>query len=241
MATAELSTRKLFRSDRYPAVRVIVESERVGKISLADTAGELILKQIIRGELPPGARLKSTELSERLAMSRTPVTKALAKLSAEGILLQVNNFQAIVTPGAASWLVQMHELRQLLEPEAALRAAGRLPVEVLDDLLMLSRDSKPSPKSGAGEAAQYFDFALHLSIAEFCGNVPMKVSIRKCWKYKRLSYELSEGCRSELKAEYQQHNEILTALAEGDSKRAYDEMARHLQTASFNRYSPRVV
>jgi DNA-binding GntR family transcriptional regulator len=242
MATVDIEVSKsLFRPQRYPALRAIVEAERESPRSLADEAVEMILKQIIRGELPSGARLKTTELGERLGMSRTPVTKALAKLSSEGILSQPNNFQAIVTPGAANWLVQTHELRQLLEPEAARRAAGRLPVEVLDDLWVLSRDAKPTRKHEWVDAAQYFDFALHLAIAEFCGNVPMKVSIRKCWMYKWLSYELSDGCLTALKPEYAQHLAILSAIAEGDAERAQDEMAKHLQTASVNRFSPRVV
>ena len=241
MSTVEVESRSLFRSQRYPAVRAIVEAERDLNRSLADTAGEMIIKQIINGELPSGARLKTTELGEKLGMSRTPVTKALAKLSSEGILSQPNNFQAIVTPGAANWLVQTHELRQLIEPEAARRAAGNLPAEVVDDLLLLSRDAKPTRSHEWFEAAQYFDFALHLSIAEFCGNVPIRVSIRKCWMYKWLSYELSEGCRSELKTEYGEHAAILNAVAEGDAERAYQEMHHHLQTASVNRFSPRVI
>lgn len=241
MATAEAEPRETFRPVRYPAVKAIVEADNGTHRSLADQAGELILTRIICGELPSGTRLKTTELAEQLGMSRTPVTKALAKLSSEGILSQPNNFQAIVAPGAATWLIQAHELRQLLEPEAARRAAGRLPAEVLDDLWVLSRDSKPARTGLWTEAAQYFDFALHLAIAEFCGNVPMRVAIRKCWMYKTLSYQLSNGCRSMLELEHSQHIDILNAVADGDSQRAHDEMATHLEAASAARFSPRVV
>lgn len=241
MATTEINSKSLFRPQRYPAIHAIVGTENETNQSLADIAGEMIMKQIVAGELPVGTKLKTTDLSERLGMSRTPVTKALAKLSSEGILSQPNNFQAIVTPGAANWLIQTHELRQLVEPEAARRAAGQVPAEVLDDLWLLSRDSKPTRNHDWSEAAQYFDFALHLSLAEFCGNVPMKVSIRKCWVYKCLSYELSDGCRAELKAEHAQHVAILAAVAEGDAERAHKEMYQHLRVASVNRFSPHVV
>lgn len=239
MATVGADAKNLFRPQRYPAVRAIVDADREPNRSLADTAGEMILKQIIRGELPSGTRIKTTELSERLGMSRTPVSKALAKLTSEGILSQPNNYQAIVTPGAAKWIVQTHELRQLLEPESARRAAGRLPIDVLDDLWMLSRDAKPNRTTDWEEPAQYFDFALHLSIAEFCGNVPMRVSIRRCWVYKWLSYQLDRGRRAELKTEYFDHVAILSAVAEGDAQRAHDEMQKHLHMTSMNRYSSR--
>ena len=230
-----------FRPERYPLLRPIVEGDDGAERSLADTAGDTLLAKIVSGELPAGARLKTTEIGAELGMSRTPVAKALAKLASEGILLQQNNHQAIVAAGAAEWLVQVHELRQLLEPEAALRAAGRVPQEVLEDLWLLSRDSKPTKAHDWVEPAQFFDFALHLSIAEHCGNLPIAVSIRRCWRYKRLSYQLSDGCRSTLMSEYDEHVAILAALAEGDANRAKDEMAKHLQRASSGRFSQRVV
>ena len=96
---------------------------------------------------------------------------------------------------------------------------------------MLSRDAKPTRSHDWDEAAQYFDFGLHLSIAEFCGNTPMKVSIRRCWMYKTLNYELAAGRRAELKTEYFDHLAILSAVAEGDCQRAHDEMEKHLTTA----------
>lgn len=241
MAVAAAGIPEAFRPQRYPAVRAIVSEEKDSNRSLADKAGDLILKLIISGEISAGTRLKSTELSELLGMSRTPVTKAMAKLSSEGILTQPNNLQAIVTPEACDWLVQTHELRQLLEPEAAARAAGNVPADVIDDLRVLSRDVKISRGQLWEEAAKYFDFALHLTLSEYCGNVPMNVSIRRCWKYKVLSYDLSDGCRTTLKSEYEQHLEILSAVAEGDSDRARSAMASHLQTASVTRFSPQVV
>lgn len=109
----------------YPAIQPIVQSlEGEATKSLADIVGEQILSRIVRGELAEGTRLKSTLLAEELRVSRTPVAKALAKLSGDGILLQPNNHQAVVAPGAANWLIQTHELRQTLEPEAAARAAA---------------------------------------------------------------------------------------------------------------------
>jgi DNA-binding GntR family transcriptional regulator len=241
MSSVESETLEVFRPERYPAIRSVVEAENGPARSLSDKAGDKILKRIISGEFPAGMRLKSTELGHQLGMSRTPVSKAMAKLALEGILTQPNNLQAIVTPEACDWLIHTHELRQLLEPAAAERATGKLPKEVLDDLRVLARDVRMNGSGLWEEAAKFLDFAIHLALAEFCGNVPMKVSIRRCWKYKILSYELSEGCRSNLPDEYEQHLAILAAVAEGDSQRARKEMAFHLQVASAERFAPHVV
>jgi len=241
MASSIVDVKNPFRPERYPNVRDIVEAESNLRTSLADMVGQKILSEIICGELPEGTRLKSTELAEQLGVSRTPVAKALAKLTADGILTQPNNHQAVVRPGAADWLVKIHELRQLLEPEAAARACGRMEEDVLKDLWALSRDAAPTRQYEWADAAQFFDFALHLSIAQFCDNLPMQISIRKCWDYKRLSYQLADGCRSTMKKEYQEHLEILTALSEGKANAAKAAMASHLRDASLSRVADRVV
>lgn len=241
MSLAAADLQNPFRPQRYPVIRPIVEAENEVAHSLADMVCGRILGQIVGGELAAGARLKSTELAATLGVSRTPVAKALAKLSADGILSQPNNHQAVVSSEAAQWLLQTHELRILLEPEAAARSIGRIPADAMEDLWMLSRDAKPTRKYDWTPAARFFDFALHLSIAEYCGNLPMAVSIRKCWSYKRLSYELAGDRQRPLKSEYDQHVSILTAIAEGKSQRAHAEMLAHLQAASRTRFGDRVV
>lgn len=226
----------------YPAIGPLVESLDGDEAkSLADQVGEQILTRIIRGELEEGVRLKSTVLAEQLSMSRTPVAKALAKLSADGILQQPNNHQAVVAPGAANWLIQTHELRQVLEPEAAARAAGQLPNAVVADLERLADESRPTEEDAWECKARLLDFGLHLAIAEYCGNLPMKISIRKCWTYKQLSYELSEGCSGTLPKEHAEHVGILAALLKPNAEEARRLMAAHLSTASERRYSDRVV
>jgi DNA-binding GntR family transcriptional regulator len=229
-----------FRPQRYPALQSVVEVD-VGCPSLVDKVIDNILAQIVRNEIAPRSRIKSTQLAKQLGVSRTPVAMALAKLSADGILLRRNNYQAELANGAAEWLINIHKLRELIEPEAAAMAAGRIPDDVLDDLWVLARDAKPSRNSDWTQAAEYFDFALHLSIAEFCGNLALKSTIKKCWSYKRLSYEISDGCKSALRPEYNQHSAILSALAEGDSDVAREQMLIHIQTATVSRFADRIV
>ena len=62
------------------------------------------------------------------------------------------------------------------EPERTARVEA-----VLADLHMLMRDAKPSSQYPWEEASQYFDYALHLVVAEFCGNLPMRETLRRCW------------------------------------------------------------
>jgi DNA-binding GntR family transcriptional regulator len=56
------------------------------KTSLAERAYTALLDAIVRGDLPPEARLRDTELAEQLGVSRTPVREALRRLEDEGLV-----------------------------------------------------------------------------------------------------------------------------------------------------------
>ena len=207
-----------FQAERYPALLQIVTGGD-GKHSLVDEVHDAILLQIIRGELVAGAELKSTELAARLAVSRTPVMTALARLAADGIVVQPSNRRAVVRSGAENWLVDIHGMRCLIEPVAAESCAGKIPDPVLEDLHQLRHDAKPSKVYQWENGARYFDYGLHLVIAEFCGNLPMREAIRRFWSYKRLSYSEGQDSERRLRTGYRQHVEILAALESGEGKR----------------------
>jgi len=227
-------SQSLFRPHRYPALLAIVEADADKLQTLSDKVGEKILKQIISGDMPVGTALNTTTLSESLGVSRTPLAKALTKLTNDGILVQPKKQSAIVSPAAERWLEQTRELRQLLEPEAASRATGHIDEETLHDLWALSREATPTKNYEWKAAAVFFDAALHLSIAEFCGNLPMKVAIRKCWSYKRLTYHLSSKSQAKLKKDYEHHVQILASVASGSPHETRKLMAEHLKAASKN-------
>ena len=50
---------------------------------------EQLLELIVRGRIPPGARIAEGPLAETLGVSRTPVREALQRLRQEGLLIEV--------------------------------------------------------------------------------------------------------------------------------------------------------
>ena len=67
--------------------------------SRVDDVYHEILARIVRGVLPGGSELKSTQLAQALGVSRTPVVQALSRLIADGIVTQKMNMRAVVRPG----------------------------------------------------------------------------------------------------------------------------------------------
>jgi DNA-binding GntR family transcriptional regulator len=222
-----------FNPHRYPGLCAIMGEEVVDpeRHSLADEAHDRILLKIIRGELTAGMELKTTKLSEMLGMSRTPVMQALSRLTADGIVSQALNQRATVRPGAENWLVDLHQVRQLLESEAAGACVGRVPDEVLADLELLVGDATPGKFSDWQTGARWLDQALHLVVAEYGGNLAMRAIIRRAWSYKRLSYEAGNDSDRDLREGWKQHAALVEAIREGIPARVSSLMEEHLRSA----------
>jgi DNA-binding GntR family transcriptional regulator len=87
---------------------------------------DAIQRAILTGALAPGERLRAEALAQRFGTSRTPVREALQSLEAEGLVEIEPHRGAIVRPFDAAGLVELYELRAVIEPYAARRAAERI-------------------------------------------------------------------------------------------------------------------
>ncbi|HEV2501812.1 MAG TPA: GntR family transcriptional regulator [Mesorhizobium sp.] len=101
-------------------------------------AYEYILGKIRRGELRPGMRLKSEDVASEIGMSRMPVREAFGRLYQLGILTLRANRGAVVTEFTPEQLMEVFEIRSVLEGLAMRRAtihATDKDIEELHDLL----------------------------------------------------------------------------------------------------------
>jgi DNA-binding GntR family transcriptional regulator len=93
-----------------------------------------IQRAILTGALAPGERLRAEALAQRFGTSRTPVREALLGLEAEGLVEIEPHRGAVVRPFDAAGLVELYELRAVIEPYAAARAAERIGRDALAEL-----------------------------------------------------------------------------------------------------------
>ncbi len=206
-----------------------------------DAVYEQILLGIVRGELTAGAELKSTLLAQQLGVSRTPVIQALQRLASDGLVNLEMNKRAVVRSGAENWLVELHELRELLEPPAAARAAQHITVDDLARLDTLAIAARPHSSADWPQLAQQFDFALHLTIADRAGNFALREAIRKIWAFKRISYLAAPEKPETLERGYGEHLALLEALRNHDAETARAAMLFHLRSAATLRQSQTIV
>jgi DNA-binding GntR family transcriptional regulator len=91
-------------------------------------------EQILSGRFPAGMRLKTEIIAEALGISRMPIRDALQQLHSEGLVMIRPNRSAIVTSLTTADIVELFEIRSVLEGLAARLACPRLTVAALDEL-----------------------------------------------------------------------------------------------------------
>ena len=93
------------------------------QLQLKDIAYERLREAIVDLTLPPGTQLKEASLAAQLGISKTPIREAFVRLEREG-LVEVEPYRGATVRGySEADLVEIFELRGLLEGFSAARAA----------------------------------------------------------------------------------------------------------------------
>jgi DNA-binding GntR family transcriptional regulator len=209
---------------------------------LADTVYGAIEQRLVNHDIEPGAKLNITTLAQELDVSPTPVREALARLEADGLVVKrpLAGYAAAPLMGGKDF-DELFEMRMLLEPAAAGRAAARIG----EDGLLALADSLTEMRKvqgGAGrETLRLFvqnDALFHDIIAGSGGNTLMADTLRRFHAHTHL-YRLyfRDGITD---ATCREHERILDALREADADAAAATMRTHLRRAQ-ERLLPTVI
>lgn len=201
----------------------------LAKKSSGETAYEALIRSIGEGVYLPGARLREEDVAERMALSRTPIREALRRLEAEGIVEHRPRIGAIVRQLSHSELVELYEMRVVLERTAAELAAQHgtdAEFDTLDDLnqRILSERSNPSRAAAINR-----DFHRGLYLAG--RNRFLLESARALNNSLLLLGPTTFTDEDRIDMVVRQHQMIVDALRSGDVEAAGAAAEAHLQTS----------
>jgi DNA-binding GntR family transcriptional regulator len=129
---------------------------------------------ILEGALKPGERLRAEALAQRYGTSRTPVREALLQLEAQGLVEVEPNRGAVVRAFDRADLLDLYEVRALLEPAAAARAARSIGPEDIARLAQLCDESEGASVEQLIAGNEEF----HRIIGEAAGSPRLAVAMR---------------------------------------------------------------
>src|SRR4051812_10298153 len=124
----------------------------------------------MRLELAPGAGVSEAQLVDAFGFSKAAVRAALARLRADGLVVAEPRRAHVVAPLTMRDVIEIYDLRLLLEPPAAEAAAGRIERDELARLKTLADPDVDVDDAGSVERFMSANRTIHLAIAEAAGN-----------------------------------------------------------------------
>ncbi len=115
-------------------------------------AYEALIAALRAGTFAPGDRLREEDVAARLGLSRTPVREALRRLESDGIVEHRPRIGAVIRELAHNELVELYEMRMVLERTAAEMAAqhgAEAEFAALQDLNDAIAAARSDPARGA--------------------------------------------------------------------------------------------
>ena len=175
-----------------------VENEAAGcdgpALSVSERTYQALLDRIAARQIGSGEVLEERRLAEELNVSRTPMRAALNRLLGEGILKRLSNGSVVVHAFGVTELLELLQIRQLLEGQAAAMAAGRIPGDKLAAVKARLEDVMRYSAAG-GESTWTADNEVHELVAAYCGNKSMAAMIADARRRARLCACRSARCR----------------------------------------------
>ena len=185
-----------------------------------------IRSDIIVGHYVPGQRLTEDALAEQFGVSRIPVREALKVLAVEGfvrIAPYYGTFVAELSPAEAADLL---EIRGVLEPLAAGKAAVHRSDEHLARLREIVREGRQAAFRKELDGLPELNNRFHALLAEASGNTSLTAIIGQlqhkiAWVY---AVELPRRAADS----WNEHQLIVDALEQRDAELARAVMTEHI-------------
>lgn len=206
-----------------------------------------IRQRLVDGRLMAGMRLSPAALAEELGISTTPVREAISQLQIEGLVVHLPHRGAFVKQSDREELVDLIEMRTIVECHAAAKAAVRIgPAQLreLDDawdgLCRVAEGCRLLPGADGREFLQRWnvpDMSFHMALVRAAGNRHMLRAIEDLRIMTRsfgyggdAPWTLADPVKYFAQS-LQIHKDIYEAIRRHDPKAARHAMAAHMREA----------
>lgn len=188
---------------------------------MSDQIHSKLLDLILTGRLTPGKRLIAKSIAKEMHVSPMPVRDALNRLEANGFVILESNRSFYVNSLSRKDLIEITDLRMILEPLAAVKASQMVSEQEIGELTKLADKFKKAVDNRARSTYLKINREFHFKIYNCTDNHKMIHFINQLWNmlspYQYLlterseSYNFSEGG-------YRNHQEIVSALQKVDNE-----------------------
>ena len=185
---------------------------------------------VLEQKLVPGAKVYQDKLAQELGISRTPLVGALKKLEQEKLILAVPRRGFFVRHFSKQEMIQIFELREVLEGLAARRASLYISDDQAHKLKGFFKGLKISNNARSVERYAMEDRRFHNFLIEIGGDELLSSILGT---YSIITYSYLVGFRAGLvrppRETLPEHLAIIEAITGGDPEKAEQAARLHLR------------
>lgn len=206
-----------------------------------------IRSRLLRGDYAPGERLSESELSAQCGVSRTPVREALRRLALEYFVRIEPNRGAFVIDWSREDIIDMFEMRSMMEGLAARKAAERATPEVIERLNYALENIDNISMVDTVKMREEFlklNRQFHDIIFEASGSPKLTEIIARFVEQAVVVRTAAQFGAEDIGRSNQHHKELVAAISAGNGMLAENIMRVHILSASsryHDDYMPSVV
>lgn len=196
---------------------------------LAEQAYAVLRDAILSHDLPPGTRLSVPEIARQLNISRSPAREAIVRIQYEGLADAVPNRGAVVTSIDLAALVEIYEIREVLEGLAARLATERGDDEWLQGLDRLWGEHQQAINDGDVTRHMELDAEFHQSIRETAGSQRLTDALARLQGQIRLAMATTSRRGGGMPAAIAEHRTLIDAMLARDGALAEQVARDHIR------------
>jgi len=146
--------------------------------SLADQAYTILRDRLVMLDIPPGSVMNEVQLTNELGMGRTPIRESLKRLEVDHLVVSYPRQGTFASPVDIRDLAAISEMRTILEPLAARRAAETASPVQRREMQTIARELEELAKreSDTRELIE-FDLEVHRAIYRAIDNPHMQETL----------------------------------------------------------------
>jgi DNA-binding GntR family transcriptional regulator len=200
-------------------------------LSQAEAAYRQLRDKLIMLEIRPGEPINDGQLAAELGFGRTPVREAIKRLETDHLVVSYPRRGTFVTSVDFTELADISEIRELLEPLAARRAAKRASTAMRQELLEVA-NKIAHLDSGPAESRDLmrYDLTVHRLIYRAAANPHLEDTLIRYDNLATRIWCLVLDKVPSVSGHITEHVDLLEAIAAGDAERAGQLALEHVSS-----------
>lgn len=211
-----------------------MQNKNKNRIPLREQAYQEIKQRILTCEFSPGEFLNESYLQDELSLGRSPINQALHRLAVEGLVMIYPRKGVMVSQLSLNEVIEMIEVRLVNECMSVKLATERAQLSEIEAMREILAETPLAIENRDLTKLMKIDLRFHTAISAASRNKVLSEILISLHERQARFWFLSLSAKPQMTRAYEEHLEIVEAIASRDIQRAEEAMTKHIETFRKN-------